>query len=146
LALSAEKTHIRHIDEGFDFLGFNLRKYRGKLLIQRAKEAVKAMESALKAWAMTTVAWPAVDFVRALNRKLQGWAYQCRFAVVKVLYGRIDRTVYHLLQRWTRKRHPGKTARWRFHRYWRYRRGSWRFCVDGPDRSLDVLRRPCGSS
>jgi RNA-directed DNA polymerase len=32
LTLSDEKTRITHIDEGFDFLGFNVRKYKGKLL------------------------------------------------------------------------------------------------------------------
>ena len=33
LILSEEKTLITHIPEGFDFLGFNARKYNGKLLI-----------------------------------------------------------------------------------------------------------------
>ena len=32
LELSPEKTRITHIDDGFDFLGFNIRKYKGKLL------------------------------------------------------------------------------------------------------------------
>ena len=36
LELSPEKTKIVHIDEGFDFLGFNLRKYKGKILIKPA--------------------------------------------------------------------------------------------------------------
>jgi RNA-directed DNA polymerase len=31
LELSSEKTLITHIDNGFDFLGFNIRKYNGKL-------------------------------------------------------------------------------------------------------------------
>jgi RNA-directed DNA polymerase len=34
LELSEEKTLITHIDNGFDFLGFNIRKYNGKLLIK----------------------------------------------------------------------------------------------------------------
>ena len=33
LELSEEKTHITHIDDGFDFLGWNFRKYTEKLLI-----------------------------------------------------------------------------------------------------------------
>ena len=40
LELSEEKTHIVHIDEGFDFLGFNFRKYGGKLLIKPAKSSI----------------------------------------------------------------------------------------------------------
>jgi hypothetical protein len=31
LELSDEKTRITHIDDGFDFLGFSVRKYAGKL-------------------------------------------------------------------------------------------------------------------
>ena len=41
LELSEEKTHITHIDDGFDFLGFNVRKYKGKLLIKPSKPALK---------------------------------------------------------------------------------------------------------
>ncbi|MBF4432648.1 group II intron reverse transcriptase/maturase, partial [Vibrio anguillarum] len=41
LQLSAEKTLITHIDDGFDFLGQNLRKYDGKMLIKPSKKNVK---------------------------------------------------------------------------------------------------------
>lgn len=40
LTLSEEKTHVTHINVGFDFLGFNLRKYKGKLLIKPSKNNV----------------------------------------------------------------------------------------------------------
>jgi len=36
LELSERKTRVTHIDQGFDFLGQNLRKYRGKLVIKPA--------------------------------------------------------------------------------------------------------------
>ena len=41
LQLSEEKTVITHINDGFDFLGQNVRKYNGKLLIKPSKNAVK---------------------------------------------------------------------------------------------------------
>jgi RNA-directed DNA polymerase len=42
LAFSEAKTRIVHLSEGFDFLGFNLRRYRdGKLLIKPSKVAIK---------------------------------------------------------------------------------------------------------
>ena len=41
LSLSTEKTHITHIDDGFDFLRFNVRKYSGKLLINPSRKSVK---------------------------------------------------------------------------------------------------------
>lgn len=34
LTLSKEKTVITHIDKGFDFLGWNFRKFKGKLIIK----------------------------------------------------------------------------------------------------------------
>ena len=42
LELSQEKTKITHISEGFDFLGQNVRKYDGKLLIKPSAKNVKA--------------------------------------------------------------------------------------------------------
>ena len=41
LTLSEEKTKITHIENGFDFLGFNIRKYNDKMLIKPSKEGVK---------------------------------------------------------------------------------------------------------
>lgn len=41
LTLSEEKTLITHISEGFDFLGFNVRKYNGTLLIKPSSKSVK---------------------------------------------------------------------------------------------------------
>ena len=40
LTISDNKTHITHIDDGFDFLGFTLRKYKDKLLIKSSKRNV----------------------------------------------------------------------------------------------------------
>ena len=42
LQLSEEKTVITHISDGFDFLGQNIRKYNGKLLIKPSKNAIKS--------------------------------------------------------------------------------------------------------
>ena len=42
LQLSEEKTIITHITKGFDFLGWNFRKYKdNKLIIKPAKKSVK---------------------------------------------------------------------------------------------------------
>ncbi|WP_292813577.1 reverse transcriptase domain-containing protein [Nostoc sp. JL23] len=42
LELSAEKTQIMSMEDGFDFLGFNSRHYDGKLLIKPSKKKVLA--------------------------------------------------------------------------------------------------------
>jgi len=41
LELSEEKTWITHVDDGFDFLGWNFRKYKGKRLIKPSKKSIE---------------------------------------------------------------------------------------------------------
>jgi RNA-directed DNA polymerase len=45
LVLSPEKTRLTHIEEGFDFLGWNIRKYNGKLLMKPSKANVTGLLS-----------------------------------------------------------------------------------------------------
>jgi len=43
LTLSEEKTRITHVGDGFDFLGQNVRKYDGKVIIKPARKSVRAV-------------------------------------------------------------------------------------------------------
>ena len=47
LTFNQAKTRVVSLDDGFDFLGFNVRRYRGKLLIKPSKAAVKRIRSRL---------------------------------------------------------------------------------------------------
>jgi RNA-directed DNA polymerase len=49
LPFNEGKTRIVHLDDGVDFLGFNVRRYRGKLLIKPSKAAVKRIKARLSA-------------------------------------------------------------------------------------------------
>ena len=49
LVFNEDKTRIVHLDEGLDFLGFSVRRYRGKLLIKPSKAAVKRIKARLTA-------------------------------------------------------------------------------------------------
>jgi RNA-directed DNA polymerase len=49
LAFNEDKTRIARLDDGMDFLGFNVRRYRGKLLIKPSKAAVKRIRERLSA-------------------------------------------------------------------------------------------------
>ena len=46
LELSEEKTDITHIDDGFDMLGWTLRKFKGKLIVKPSKKALKVLKRA----------------------------------------------------------------------------------------------------
>ncbi|MBN0357591.1 group II intron reverse transcriptase/maturase, partial [Pseudomonas aeruginosa] len=74
LRLSAKKTRVVHIDEGFDFLGWNFRKYEGTLLIKPSKKNVKAFYGKIREAIDTHRTSKQEDLIQLLNPMLRGWA------------------------------------------------------------------------
>ncbi len=83
LELHPEKTRIVSIDQGFPFLGFHLRRYKGKLLIKPQKEKVLAKLREWAAWLKGHKASSAAAVIQYLNPRLRGWAAYYRHAVSK---------------------------------------------------------------
>jgi RNA-directed DNA polymerase len=130
LALSSEKTRITHIDDGFDFLGFNVRKYAGKLLIKPAKASVKAFLGELRKFIKSNRAAKTQQLVRQLNRKIRGWANYFRHVVAKKTFDYVDNQVFLALLAWVNHRHRNKSNQWRRRRYFRnHGRRHWVFCA-----------------
>ena len=119
LTLSEEKTRITHIDDGFDFLGFNVRKYDGKLLIKPAKLAVQRFLAGIRDLIKVNAAGKTVELIRQLNAKLRGWANYYRHVVAAQTFSYVDHQVYLALSAWIKRRHPNKSAQWRHQRYFR---------------------------
>ncbi|NKQ13539.1 group II intron reverse transcriptase/maturase [Pseudomonas sp. SST3] len=117
LRLSPEKTQIVHIDQGFDFLGWNFRKYSGKLLIKPSKKNVKAFYSKVKEVIDTRKTARQEDLIRLLNPILRGWALYHQPVVAKQAYSRMDSKVFLKLWRWAKRRHPNKSLEWVRKRY-----------------------------
>jgi RNA-directed DNA polymerase len=74
LELAEEKTRIVHIDDGFDFLGFNFRKHHGKLLIKPEKANIAAVKEKLQAIIKDSAALPQASLLQRLNPVIRGWA------------------------------------------------------------------------
>jgi len=112
LELSPEKTLITHIDDGFDFLGQNVRRYNGKLIIKPSKKNTQAfLDKARKIIRGQRMA-PAGNLVDQLNRVIQGWANYHRHICATQTYHRVDHIVFWWLWRWAKRRHPHKGAHW----------------------------------
>jgi RNA-directed DNA polymerase len=81
LVLSQEKTKITHIQEGFDFLGVNTRKYRnGKLIQKPAKKSVKKFLRNIRETVKKNQTAKTENLIRLLNPKIRGWAnYYCHY-------------------------------------------------------------------
>lgn len=119
LELSPEKTRVTHIEEGFDFLGFNVRKYNGKLLIKPAKGSVKAFLAEIRALIRARATAKTEELIRQLNPKIRGWAYYYRHVVSQRTFDYVDYQVSRALWAWIRRRHPNKSVAWRQKRYFR---------------------------
>lgn len=121
LVLSPEKTKVTHIGDGFDFLGWNLRKYNGKLLMKPSKANVKEHLGKIRDIIKGNKTAKQANLIRLLNPVLRGWANYHRHVVAKKTFARIDSQVWSMLWRWAVRRHPKKGARWVKERYFKTR-------------------------
>ena len=127
LTLSEEKTHVTHINDGFDFLGFNLRKYNGKLLIKPSKSNVLSFLRNLRELIRKHATISVNDLIKMMNPKLRGWANYYRHSVAKRVFGYVGHQVFLALWRWAVRRHPNKGRRWVARKYFFDRNGQWQF-------------------
>lgn len=124
LELSSEKTLVTRVDEGFDFLGWTFRKFRGKLVPMPSKASVKRFLGGVKQ--VVKKVGPAVtqdELIAVLNPKIRGFANYHKNACSSRTFGYIDNRIYRLLVGWAKRKHGKKNAKWRHKRYWRSRGG-----------------------
>ena len=133
LSLSEEKTRITRIEDGFDFLGQNIRKYKGKLIIKPSKKSVKAMLSKVRQTIRANQQLSAGQLIVQLNPIIRGWANYHRHVVSKQTFSKVDHEIFKAIWRWARRRHRNKGARWVKKRYFRsYPGRSWGFSGQVP--------------
>lgn len=112
LKLSAQKTLLTHIDEGFDFLGFTVRKFKGKLIIKPAKKGVGNFLSRNRELIKSLNGAPAATVILALNPKIRGWVNYYRHVCSKQTFTNVDNKIFYALWKWAKRRHPNKGSRW----------------------------------
>lgn len=134
LELSAEKTRIVSIEEGFDFLSFNLRHYGGKLLIKPQKQKVLDFCKEVGKTIKKMKGAKQEDVIKVLNPLLRGFANYYRGQVSKETFSYIENRVWHYLYKWGLRRHPLKSKKWGFDRYFKRIRGRNRFACYGTGR------------
>jgi RNA-directed DNA polymerase len=117
LRLSGEKTRITSVHEGFDFLGFSVRKYGRKLLIKPSKRSIKSFLSGVREEIKRSVGGPVIGLIRRLNQKIRGWVNYYRHVVAKRAFRFVDYVIFWAVWKWSRRRHPNKSAKWRYKKY-----------------------------
>ncbi len=124
LELSEEKTRITHLSEGFDFLGWNFRRYKctnrskGEItIIKPSKSNVQAFKDNLKEVFKELRGQNQATVIARLNPILRGWANYHRAVCSKRTFSKLDNYIFTKLLKWSKSLHPGKNYNWRFNKY-----------------------------
>ncbi len=112
LTLSEEKTLMTHVKDGFDFLGQNTRKYKGKVLTKPAKKNVQSFLDGIRKIILDNPTLKQEQLIGMLNPKIRGWTNYHRHLVAKETYSYIDFQIYKALWRWCKRRHNNKGKWW----------------------------------
>jgi RNA-directed DNA polymerase len=115
LRLAPEKTRVVHIDEGFDFLGFHIRRMRKRgtqkyyVYTTPSRKAVKAIKDKVKAKTYRSTRHTSLEqLITSLNQALAGWANYFRYGVSKATFSAIDHFTWGRLMRWIRAKYAGR--------------------------------------
>lgn len=112
LELSPDKTRITHIENGFDFLGQNVRKYKGKFITKPSKKNLKAFLCKIREEVKANKTATAGNLIVRLNPIIRGWASYHQHICSKETYKKADSEIFRMLWQWAKRRHPNKGARW----------------------------------
>jgi len=133
LRLSKTKTRVCHIDEGFDFLGWRVRRRvwssrADKMAVYTypSKKALAAIKDKVRRLTRRARHRTLADLLRRLNPVLRGWCMYFRHGVSSRTFGYVDHFAFWRVVDWLRKRHPGPNMHTVVRRYlpgWEIRDG-----------------------
>ncbi len=128
LTLSEEKTVITNVNDGFDFLGFNIRKFKNQILTKPSKTAQKRFLAKVRTTIKSNKACKQESLIRLLNPMITGWGNYYKHGATRDAFHWADNQVYKTLWQWAKRRHSKKGKRWIADKYWHVSEGKgWHF-------------------
>jgi RNA-directed DNA polymerase len=138
LRLSLEKTRVVHIDEGFVFLGMQIRRMRKRgtqkyyVYTMPSKKAIQAIKDRVKAKTYRSTRHMALDeLITSLNQTLAGWANYHRHGTSKATFNAVDHHAWGRIMRWIRAKYAGKHRLGMTEMRRRFCDQGWRFAHNG---------------
>jgi RNA-directed DNA polymerase len=119
LSLNEGKTRIVALTDGFDFLGFSIRRYpSGKLLIKPSKAAIRKHRERLAAETRRLRGTNARAVIQALSPVIRGWTAYYRGVVSARVFSSLEHYTWLLTYKWARNaHHRNKPMTWIVSRY-----------------------------
>lgn len=138
LRLAPEKTRVVHVDEGFTFLGFDIRRLRKRgtskqyVYTKPSKKAIQSIKDKVKVKTYRSTRNMDLDeLIISLNQSLAGWANYFRHGVSKAVFGAVDSFAWERLMRWIRAKYHGKAGLSMKELRRRFCDQGWRFAHNG---------------
>ncbi|MFI9848693.1 group II intron reverse transcriptase/maturase [Nonomuraea sp. NPDC051941] len=138
LRLAPEKTQVVHIDEGFTFLGFDIRRMRKRgtskhyVYTTPSKKAVQSIKDKVRTKTYRSTRYQDLgELLADLNRSLAGWANYFRHGVSKASFSAVDSFTWNRLMRWIRAKYRGRTGLSMKELRRRFCDKGWRFAHNG---------------
>lgn len=135
LRLSPDKTHVVHIDDGFDFLGFHIRRMRKRGTLKSyvytapSRKAIASIRDKVRAATYrSTLHNSLAGLLVRIGRMLRGWANYFRHGVSKATFSAVDSYAWERIASWLRRKH--NRLGWPELRR-RFCVRGWRFAADG---------------
>lgn len=134
LELSQEKTVITHITSGFDFLGFNVRRYANeKFLIKPSAKNVHTFLEKVRTIIKHSKANTQQELIAKLNPIIRGWALYHAHNASKQTFSMVDDQIWQCLWQWAKRRHTNKGGGWIYNKYFHHiNHRHWTFAVPRP--------------
>jgi RNA-directed DNA polymerase len=128
LELNPEKTNIRNIHDGVNFLGFTFRQFKGKTLGMPEKQKVLNKLKEIRTWLKNHQQVSPETIVNYLNPIIRGFGNYYRIGSSKRVMNYFDKEVWKALWRWAKRRHPNEGRNWVKEKYFRtHRNRKWTF-------------------
>ena len=133
LAFNEAKTRIVRLDEeGFEFLGFHLRRYdNGKLLIKPSVTAIKRFRKRLAKEFRALRGANVAAVLAKITPIVRGWVAYYRTVVSSRVFHALTDYLWKLTYKWACWSHPNKPKRWITRRYFgkfnKFRNDRWVF-------------------
>ena len=129
---------ITHIDDGFDFLGWNFKKYKGKLLIKPSKKSIEKVTKKISDSIKKGKDWKQESLIETLNPIITGWSNHHQGVVSKEIFQLLDSRIWNMLWKWAKRRHPMKNKHWIANKYW-HRKDTRNWVFSTNDKRLKLL-------
>ena len=147
LTLAPDKTRITHISDGFDFLGFNIRSYKGhdrdRVLVKASDDSIKSFKRKAKDIVRKCYPWNIEESITRLNYLINGTGNYWRIGSNKIIFGKMDNYIYQILLRQVKRWYPNKPINWIINKHFKeslHPNYKWKWTFTNPNTNSQVDR------